>query len=147
MPIDLNTLLDPHGEVLLDLNEQPAYEQEDEIMSLQQDQLYEDEAHLQDQHGHLLPDLNENPVYEQEDEITHLQEDQLYEDEAHLQGQPVHLDHNEHLGLHVIDLNVAGSEGEQEHHKGDSFSLHCIWTAVRPSSVRITYFQLKSNLN
>jgi len=109
MPIDLNTLSDPHGEVLLDLNEQPAYEQEDEIMSLQQDQLYEDEAHLQ--------------------------------------GQPVHLDHNERLGLHVIDLNVAGSEGEQEHHKGDSFSLHCIWTAVRPSSVRITYFQLKSNLN
>ena len=48
MPIDLNTLSDPHGEVLLDLNEQPPYEQEDEIMSLQQDQLYEDEAHLEE---------------------------------------------------------------------------------------------------
>ena len=126
MPIDLNTLSDPHGEVLLDLNEQPAYEQEDEIMSLQQDQLYEDEAHLQDQHGHLLPDLNENPVYEQEDEITHLQEDQLYEDEAHLQGQPLHLHHNERLGMHVIDLNVHAFEGEQEHHEGNSFSIDCV---------------------
>ncbi|CAD6256718.1 unnamed protein product [Miscanthus lutarioriparius] len=93
-------------------------------MSLQQDQLYEDEAHLQDQHGHLLPDLNENPVYEQENEIAHLQEDQLYEDEAHLHVQPVHLDHNERLGLHVIDLNVAGSEGEQEHHKGMMEDMH-----------------------
>jgi len=27
------------------------------------------------------------------------------------------------FGLHVIDLNVAASEGEQEHHKGDSFLL------------------------
>jgi hypothetical protein len=34
MPIDLNTLLDPHGELLPDLNEQPAYEQQDEIMSV-----------------------------------------------------------------------------------------------------------------
>jgi hypothetical protein len=59
MPIDLNTLLDPHGELLHDLNEQPAYEQQDEIMSVQQDQLYDDEAHLQDQHGELLPVLNE----------------------------------------------------------------------------------------
>ena len=42
-------------------------------MSLQQHQVYEDEAHLQDQHGHLLPDLNKNPMYEHEDEITHLQ--------------------------------------------------------------------------
>jgi hypothetical protein len=58
-------------------------------MSLQQDQLYEGEAHLQNQHEEFLPDLNEEPAYEQEDEIAHLQEDQLYEDEAHLQGQPL----------------------------------------------------------
>jgi hypothetical protein len=45
MPIDLNILSDHHGELLSDLNEQPANEQ-DEIMSLQQDQLYEGEAHL-----------------------------------------------------------------------------------------------------
>ena len=123
MSIDLNTLPDLHGELLPDLNEQPQNEQEDEITSLQQDQVYEDEAHLQDQHGHLLSDLNKNPMYEHEDEIAHLQEDHLYEDEAHLQGQPLHLHHNERLGLHVIDLNVAASEGEQEHHKGDSFLL------------------------
>ncbi|CAD6220966.1 unnamed protein product [Miscanthus lutarioriparius] len=103
MPIDLNTLSDPHGEVLLDLNEQPPYEQEDEIMSLQQDQLYEDEAHLQDQHGHLLPDLNENPVYEQEDEIARLQEDQLYEDEAHLQGMMEDM-HDYGVYAHAVDI-------------------------------------------
>ena len=73
MSIDLNTLPDLHGELLPNLSEQPQNEQEDEIMSLQQDQVYEDEAHLQDQHGHLLPDLNKNPMYEHEDEIAHLQ--------------------------------------------------------------------------
>jgi len=62
---------------------------------------------LSDLHGELLPDLNKNPMYEHEDEIAHLQNDHLYEDEAHLQGQPLHLHHNERLGLHVIDLNVA----------------------------------------
>jgi len=123
MSIDLNTLSDLHGELLPDLNEQSQNEQEDEIMSLQQDQVYEDEAHIQDQHGHLLPDLNKNPMYEHEDEIAHLQKDHLYEDEAHLQGQPLHLHHNERLGLRVIDLNVADFEGEQEHHKGDFFLL------------------------
>jgi hypothetical protein len=98
MPIDLNTLPHPPGD-LPDLNEQPPHEQDDEIMSLQQHQLYEDEAHLQDQHRELLPDLNEQPAYEQEDGISHLQEDQLYEDEAHHQGQSLHLHHNKHLGL------------------------------------------------
>jgi hypothetical protein len=104
-------------------------------MSVQQDQFYEDEAHLQDQHGELLLDLNEKHAYEQEDEIVHLQKDQLYEDEAYLQGQPLHLHHNERLGLHVIDSNVAASEGEQEHHEGDS--LDRIWTTIRTSSVGI----------
>ena len=46
MSIDLNTLPDLHGELLPDLNEQPQNEQEDEITSLQQDQVYEDEAHI-----------------------------------------------------------------------------------------------------
>ena len=78
---------------------------------------------LPDLHGELLPDLNKNPMYEHEDEIAYPQKDHLYEDEAHLQGQPLHLHHNERLGLHVIDLNVADFEGEQEHHKCDSFLL------------------------
>jgi hypothetical protein len=72
MPIDLSTLPDLHGELLPDLNKQPTYEQQDKIMSVQQDQLYDDEAHLQNQHGELLPDLNEKTAYEQEDEIAHL---------------------------------------------------------------------------
>jgi hypothetical protein len=42
MPIDLNILPDQHGELLPDLNEAPAYEQEDAITYLQEHQLYED---------------------------------------------------------------------------------------------------------
>jgi hypothetical protein len=34
MPIDLNILLDQQGELLPDLNEAPAYEQEDAITHL-----------------------------------------------------------------------------------------------------------------
>lgn len=65
-------------------------------------------------------------MHEEVDEITHLQEDQVYEDdEAHLQGQPLHAHHNERLGFHVIDLNIAASEELQEHHTGDYFSLDC----------------------
>jgi len=40
---------------------------------------------------------------------------QLYDYEAHLQeGQSLHLHPNELLGMHVIDLNVDYSKGEQE---------------------------------
>jgi len=54
MPIDLNVLLNQHGELLPDLNILP------------------------DQYGELLhdlneaPDLNEEPAYEEEDEIAHV---------------------------------------------------------------------------
>ncbi|CAD6270471.1 unnamed protein product [Miscanthus lutarioriparius] len=71
MPIDLNIPPDQHGELLPDLNEEPAHE-EDEIAHLQEDQLHEDEAQLPDQHGELLPDLNQKPAYEQEDKISHV---------------------------------------------------------------------------
>jgi len=101
---------------------------------------------LPDQHGELLSDLNEEHAHE-EDEIAHLQEDQLYEDEAHLQGQPLHLHHNERLGMHVIDLNVYASEGEHEHHEGNSFSIDCIQTTIRTSSILIIYLKLESYLN
>ncbi|CAD6333720.1 unnamed protein product [Miscanthus lutarioriparius] len=106
MPIDLNIPPDQHGELLPDLNEEPAHE-EDEIAHLQEDQLHEDEAQLPDQHGELLPDLNQKPAYEQEDKISHVQQDQVYAAEAHFQGQPLHLHHNERLGMHVIDLDAT----------------------------------------
>jgi hypothetical protein len=44
MPIDLNILPDQQGELLPDLNEAPAYEQEDAITHRQEHQLYEDRA-------------------------------------------------------------------------------------------------------
>ena len=146
MPIDLNIPPDQHGELLPDLNEEPAHE-EDEIAHLQEDQLHEDEAQLPDQHGELLLDLNQKPAYEQEDKISHVQQDQVYAVEAHFQGQPLHLHHNERLGMHVIDLNVYASEGEHEHHEGNSFSIDCIQTTIRTSSILIIYLKLESYLN
>ena len=89
----------------------------------------------------------EKPAYEQEDKISHVQQDQVYAVEAHFQGQPLHLHHTERLGMHVIDLNVHASEGEQEHHEGNSFSIDCIQTTIRTSSILIIYLKLESYLN
>jgi hypothetical protein len=127
MLIDLNTLAhEGDGEPLPDLNAAPT---SISLQSIPSSAILLDvNIVLGEGSEEPLPDLNQELADDGGDEIQYLQGDQFHlnnEAEVHpLIGQSHYLQKEQDGAVHVIDLNIATSEGQEEEAHEGNFSLN-----------------------